>query len=434
MFSQGMDDRSKYYDYGKRFFTDAYIFNTQSPDSIKIAVYYRFSNSLLSFIKNESLYNNNEFYSIAVCEVSYRDDKGIIRKRELNTDTIFVNNFEETKSKTLYKINSIISNLLVSNYDINIELRNINNVKIQQVRIPRIVTKKSIFDNTISKPILCYKIDENGHFFPFILDSAISFSSKNSHILIEITDSIESNYKYEIEQIPISKNNELNWGEFTKLSGVINPDYGKMLNISNELRYKSTIIKTENILNGELKQKIGIIDISLPPERIIPGNFRLNLFKVNTKDTFKFNFKIEWEDMPISLRMPEYAAEMMYYILTDEEYKHINSGDNSTILGNIINFWKKKDPTRFTEYNESMAEYFKRVDYAFFNFQTLSEKDGAKTERGKIYILYGKPDSTDRTLNDGSTFEEWVYEKLKKKFIFESKSNQIFRLVKIIDM
>ena len=53
LFSQGMDDRSKYYDYGKRFFTDAYIFNTQSPDSIKIAVYYRFSNSLLSFIKNE---------------------------------------------------------------------------------------------------------------------------------------------------------------------------------------------------------------------------------------------------------------------------------------------------------------------------------------------------------------------------------------------
>ena len=37
-----------------------------------------------------------------------------------------------------------------------------------------------------------------------------------------------------------------------------------------------------------------------------------------------------------------------------------------------------------TPYNEEMAEYFSRVDYAFYNFQTINQKDGAKTDRGKI--------------------------------------------------
>jgi hypothetical protein len=81
-----------------------------------------------------------------------------------------------------------------------------------------------------------------------------------------------------------------------------------------------------------------------------------------------------------------------------------------------------------------MFEYFRRVDYAFFNFQSVSQKDGADTDRGKIYILNGKPGSVERNLVGDKSFELWTYEKMKKVYTFELVSNGNFKLTSIKDI
>ena len=72
-----------------------------------------------------------------------------------------------------------------------------------------------------------------------------------------------------------------------------------------------------------------------------------------------------------------------------------------------------------------MTEYFRRVDYAFSNFRTLKEENGVLTDRGRIYILYGKPTSIERSLAPGGPPRElWTYASLNKEFIFEDPSRQ----------
>ncbi|MES2766695.1 MAG: GWxTD domain-containing protein, partial [Bacteroidota bacterium] len=102
----------------------------------------------------------------------------------------------------------------------------------------------------------------------------------------------------------------------------------------------------------------------------------------------------------------------------------------------IFSYWRTKDPSAQTSFNEALAEYFNRVDYAFFNFQTIEERDGARTERGKIYILHGKPTSINRTFDPGKPVtERWRYEnKVKKEFVFEAITEGRFKLKEVVEI
>ena len=161
------------------------------------------------------------------------------------------------------------------------------------------------------------------------------------------------------------------------------------------------------------------------------AEYELKVVESESKDTMVYNFEVIWEDMPVILQSPKYAIESMYYILTDEEYKKMLNDDSDEYSDEIINYWKKEDPSKFTPYNESMTEYFRRVDYAIFNFKTLNEANGVKTDRGKIYILYGPATSTERNLTENKALEIWKYAHLKKIFIFETLANDVFKLIDI---
>jgi GWxTD domain-containing protein len=125
----------------------------------------------------------------------------------------------------------------------------------------------------------------------------------------------------------------------------------------------------------------------------------------------------------------------MYYILTDEEFSVMNKGNDRKVFRKLLDYWRAKDPTPFTVYNEAMVEYFRRVDYALFNFKTITEANGSKTERGKIYILNGKPTNIKRNMSkESKIFEIWTYTNLKKEFTFETNSKGSFSLTKIIDL
>jgi GWxTD domain-containing protein len=57
----------------------------------------------------------------------------------------------------------------------------------------------------------------------------------------------------------------------------------------------------------------------------------------------------------------------------------------------IGDFWAKRDPDPATEENEFKEEFFRRIDYANRRFR--EGIPGWKTDRGRIYIYLGPPDS-----------------------------------------
>lgn len=148
-------------------------------------------------------------------------------------------------------------------------------------------------------------------------------------------------------------------------------------------------------------------------------------------------FLLRWIDMPFTLSNIRYAAKALYPIATDEEIDEILSADEEDQEQALRDFWKKQDPTPATSYNERMAEYYRRVDYAHFNFAALAQPDGVFTDRGKIYILFGPPTDMRRELNPGANPREiWTYENvLRKEFIFQDRSESgAYRLVEYYDL
>jgi len=89
------------------------------------------------------------------------------------------------------------------------------------------------------------------------------------------------------------------------------------------------------------------------------------------------------------------------YIITDEErkaYKKLATDDERDRF--IEGFWRRRDPDPDTDENEYREEYYERVAYT--NERFASGIPGWKTDRGRIWIMYGKPDELETHPSGGS--------------------------------
>ena len=135
------------------------------------------------------------------------------------------------------------------------------------------------------------------------------------------------------------------------------------------------------------------------------------------------SFRTVWPTMPFSLRDVDLAIEALRFIVSPEKLDSLRDGTFDERRDHLESFWRQRDKSPGTAMNELMAEYYRRVDYAMRTFGTMRIPDGSRTDRGKIYILYGPPTSTDRSLDPVTGFQEtWIYEKLGKKFVFKDQS------------
>ncbi len=85
----------------------------------------------------------------------------------------------------------------------------------------------------------------------------------------------------------------------------------------------------------------------------------------------------------------------------------------------LYNFWKKRDPDPSTPQNEFKEKYMKRLQYVNENFGTLN-KPGYKTDRGRVYLIYGPYDQIDRYPNEPNRkpYEIWYYNSIEGGVIF----------------
>jgi len=86
--------------------------------------------------------------------------------------------------------------------------------------------------------------------------------------------------------------------------------------------------------------------------------------------------------------------EDVRWIITDEElsaWKKLSTNAERDAF--IEAFWQRRDPTPDTEENEYKDEHYRRIAYANEHF--AAGIPGWRTDRGRMYIMYGKPDSID---------------------------------------
>ncbi len=89
------------------------------------------------------------------------------------------------------------------------------------------------------------------------------------------------------------------------------------------------------------------------------------------------------------------------YIITDEERKAFTTLSNDEERDAFIeNFWLRRNPNPDSPENEFREEHYRRIAYANEHF--AAGKPGWKTDRGHIYIAFGKPDDIDAHPSGGS--------------------------------
>jgi len=135
--------------------------------------------------------------------------------------------------------------------------------------------------------------------------------------------------------------------------------------------------------------------------------------------------KAQKKALKIELTKPykKWLDEDVAYIITDEERAAFKQLSNDEERDNFIEaFWQRRDPTPDTEENEFKEEHYQRIAYANEHF--AAGVPGWKTDRGRIYIVFGKADEVeshpsggtyDRPMEEGGgttstfPFEQWRY-------------------------
>jgi GWxTD domain-containing protein len=97
----------------------------------------------------------------------------------------------------------------------------------------------------------------------------------------------------------------------------------------------------------------------------------------------------------------EWLEKDVAYIITDEERKAFKKLETDEEREQFIEaFWRRRDPDPDTDENEYKEEYYERIAYA--NEHYTSGIPGWKTDRGRVYIMYGKPDELETHPSGGS--------------------------------
>ena len=119
----------------------------------------------------------------------------------------------------------------------------------------------------------------------------------------------------------------------------------------------------------------------------------------------------------------KWLNEDVRWIITPEELSAFKQLSNDEERDQFIEqFWLRRDPTPDTVENEYKEEHYRRIAYA--NEHYAAGKAGWRTDRGRIYIVFGPPDEIDahpsggqynRPIEEGGgetstyPFETWRY-------------------------
>ena len=129
----------------------------------------------------------------------------------------------------------------------------------------------------------------------------------------------------------------------------------------------------------------------------------------------------------LSKTYKKWLDEDVAWIITDEErsaFKRLSNDEERDQF--IEQFWLRRDPTPDTIENEYKEEHYRRIAYANEHF--AAGKPGWRTDRGRIYVMFGPPDEIDshpsgglynRPTEEGGgststyPFEDWRYRYLE---------------------
>jgi GWxTD domain-containing protein len=184
------------------------------------------------------------------------------------------------------------------------------------------------------------------------------------------------------------------------------------------IAYRDTVLVSEF---GEAK-----LEADIPADSISNGSFNLVLGFFDEKGEFEPKRAKAFEVRSQFFywgKDVESAIDILTYVASGGFIEAFRKADAETRKTLWDDFWREKDPTPETPKNEFYEEHVRRFEFANERFRT-SYTPGWKTDRGRIYIIYGPPDQVESYPYDmdRDPTEVWHYNRLSRRFVFVDKT------------
>lgn len=394
-----------------------------------VAFIFRFNND---FIPYKRINNNEvnapedaEFYS--TMRLNAEIFEGELKRRQQSSvnsiardtwrDTLYTSNFEETQSRELYASGALSMQLSPGAYNFMLQLSMMQEVSERNTQ-RRNLTVPDLNEKNTGEVYLIQEVNSETDRTSLQLmnmQNNVLFG-EDFHALIRIPE-YDSSADYTIKV----NNAETSQDDTTSGSNVFSYDLKE-----DEIHSNSTIElnKSENpslnLIQGDHPFTYALVTI--PAAKFDNAPYLLTLTKTGEEKALaRYLFRSYWPDMPASLYNLNISIDMLKYIVSENELKRIDSGNTEERERKFREFWDQRDPTPNTVYNELMAEYYRRIDYAFKKFGSQENPMGHESDQGEVYIKFGPPNEKERVFpTDGKTREIWKYD--NRTFIFEAST------------
>lgn len=126
--------------------------------------------------------------------------------------------------------------------------------------------------------------------------------------------------------------------------------------------------------------------------------------------------------------------ERANYLMRKNERKEFKGLTDTAAKGRwLFEFWRKLDSEPRTLVNETRLDYLRRIQTANERYRSFRE-EGWKTDRGRVFLLYGDPTSSMAYPNEQGMrpYEVWYYDELESgvQFVFvDFNMDREYRLV-----
>ena len=113
-------------------------------------------------------------------------------------------------------------------------------------------------------------------------------------------------------------------------------------------------------------------------------------------------------------------AEARYLSTTSDQDQYEKLSGVGSKRQFLYEFWDKRIAAESNGVKDTRTDYLQRVNYANSHFR-IGMRDGWKTDRGRVYIIYGNPDEIDRHPNetDSKPYEIWYYNSVEGGVSFD---------------
>ncbi|MEW5993753.1 MAG: GWxTD domain-containing protein [Candidatus Zixiibacteriota bacterium] len=367
---------------------DYAAFVSDSAGLVRLEIYYQVFNHVLQFEKREGLFEAR--YEVAV---SVRDDDGRQVASDKSEGEIKTAGERRTRSTADYRTRQAVLDLPPGKYEVVVTLRDTQTRKTITHDLD-IKLKNRIGRFPCLSDIELIQLAERG------TEPSEIFAKGDMNLVPSVSGVMggadEPRLLYYVE---IYRGRDETDDVFTET--ILRTHGGKMV-------YRDSL--TVPLTEWRTRQ---LRDVSIAQLR--PGAYELEIIlrgRRNKKlDERHKPFHVAWTAEALVTHHYETAVDQLEYIATGEETEQLRKlKTTEERKEGFEEFWKNHDPTPETPENELRSEFYERVSVANRRFSVYN-REGWRTDRGRIYIQYGEPDQIDDqpVALGGRPYQRWYY-------------------------